>query len=202
MKTDFTKRSNIRIRTPWLDRILEPFEEHIAFWNRCDHCSFHKFSCQKTHGRGYLPAKYFFLGAAPNRSAVANGMPFVGNAGALLDAWIEETLGSAAPCFITNLLACRPTSGPGQPNVEPHALEVAACGGRIDALLEMAQPEFLILLGHDTAKLFKQVFYLTDVRKAHPALKIVSMPAPDPKNDALSADDLARALEGKQIDES
>jgi DNA polymerase len=83
------------------------------------------------------------IGEAPGAEEDQQGEPFVGQAGKLLDNMLRSVGASRERnVLIANVLKCRP---PGNRNPEP--AEVAACASYLMRQIELAQPEFLLLLG-------------------------------------------------------
>lgn len=97
---------------------------------------------QTVFGVGNPHARLCFLGEAPGADEDAQGEPFVGRAGQLLNKIIEACTLTREEVFILNVLKCRP---PGNRNPLPH--EVANCRGFLDRQLALIQPEYICCLG-------------------------------------------------------
>lgn len=83
------------------------------------------------------------VGEAPGDTEVAQGRPFVGRAGQLLDRVLNEVGISRADCYIDNACVCRPT-----PHRAPRAAEVRACRDRLLAEVRARVPRVVVALGN------------------------------------------------------
>jgi DNA polymerase len=101
-------------------------------------------------GCGHADADLMFVGEAPGRHEDERGLPFVGQAGQLLDRLLGEIGLSRAEVFITNVLQCRP---PG--NRDPHPEEVEHCREYLVEKLELVQPALVCSLGNFATKLLR-----------------------------------------------
>src|SRR3954451_5284258 len=77
---------------------------------------------QVVFGSGNADAALMFVGEAPGANEDKQGLPFVGQAGRLLDKLLEESGLTRADVFIPNVLKCRP---PG--NRAPMPQEIDDC---------------------------------------------------------------------------
>src|SRR3954471_15036948 len=77
---------------------------------------------QVVFGAGHADADLMFVGEAPGANEDKQGLPFVGQAGRLLETLLGEIGLSRPEVFIANVLRCRP---PG--NRDPLPTEVEAC---------------------------------------------------------------------------
>ena len=83
-----------------------------------------------------------FIGEAPGADEDAQGLPFVGAAGQLLNRIIAACGFRREEVYICNILKCRP---PGNRPPLPH--EAANCRGFLERQIELVQPKFLCALG-------------------------------------------------------
>lgn len=97
---------------------------------------------QTVFGLGNASARLCFLGEAPGADEDAQGEPFVGRAGQLLNKIIEACTLRRQDVYILNTVKCRP---PGNRN--PLPTETANCREYLDRQLEIIQPEFICCLG-------------------------------------------------------
>lgn len=93
-----------------------------------------------------LRVDILFIGEAPGRSEDTLGRPFIGRAGKFLRETIEEAGSGGLYIGYSNLLACRPTDD-NDKDRQPAAVEVAACSGRLIALVNALQPFAVVALG-------------------------------------------------------
>src|SRR5436309_14989391 len=73
-------------------------------------------------GSGNADAELMFVGEAPGANEDKMGLPFVGQAGKLLDKLLEEIGLARGDVFVCNTLKCRPPD-----NRDPHPKEAEAC---------------------------------------------------------------------------
>jgi uracil-DNA glycosylase len=106
---------------------------------------------QTVFGVGNPQTKLVFLGEAPGADEDAQGEPFVGRAGQLLNKIIEACTLKREDVYILNTLKCRPPN-----NRPPESDEMANCREYLDAQLEIIRPEFVCCLGATGAKAFFQ----------------------------------------------
>jgi uracil-DNA glycosylase len=93
-------------------------------------------------GEGSAVAEVMLVGEAPGASEDAQGRPFVGRAGQLLDELLGEAGLDREHVFITNVVKARP---PG--NRDPRAAEVAHWMPYLEAQLALIQPRLVVPLG-------------------------------------------------------
>jgi DNA polymerase len=89
-----------------------------------------------------------FVGEAPGFHEDRQGVPFVGQAGKLLDRLLGEIGLTRADVFVANVLKCRP---PG--NRDPLPAEIAACEPHLFRQIELIQPRVVATLGNFATKL-------------------------------------------------
>ena len=97
---------------------------------------------QTVFGVGNPSARLCFMGEAPGADEDAQGEPFVGRAGQLLNKIIEACTLRREDVFILNTIKCRPPL-----NRNPLPDEIAYCRGFLDRQLEIIRPEFICCLG-------------------------------------------------------
>ena len=93
-------------------------------------------------GEGSATAPVVVVGEAPGANEDAQGRPFVGRAGAILDDLLLAAGLAREEVFITNVVKARP---PG--NRDPKADEVAHHRPWLDAQLDAIRPKLLVPLG-------------------------------------------------------
>jgi uracil-DNA glycosylase len=101
-------------------------------------------------GAGNADADLMFVGEAPGKNEDEKGVPFVGQAGKLLDSLLEEVGLERSEVFITNVLKCRP---PG--NRDPHPVEIENCQDYLFAQVELIRPKVVCTLGNFATKLLR-----------------------------------------------
>ncbi len=110
--------------------------------------------------RGNPQAKLMIIGEAPGRDEDAQGLPFVGESGQLLDRMLKAIGRDESNVYISNMLFWRP---PG--NRDPSTEEIVACRPFIERLIELVQPKLLVCTGKfSTATLLGTTQGITRVR--------------------------------------
>ena len=97
-------------------------------------------------GRGTPDAQIVIIGEGPGADEDAQGAPFVGRAGKLLDRMLVAA-GLQDRVFITNTVFWRP---PG--NRTPSPAEQAVCAPFLERALQLIRPRLLLLVGGASAK--------------------------------------------------
>ena len=110
-----------------------------------------KLSATRTRGVlgvGDRNADWLVIGEAPGADEDAQGEPFVGQAGKLLDAMLASIgLARGDNVYITNVVKSRP---PGNRNPEPD--EIAACLPYLLAQIELIRPKLILAVGRIAAQ--------------------------------------------------
>lgn len=101
-------------------------------------------------GAGNANADLMFIGEAPGASEDEQGLPFVGQAGKLLEKLLIEIGLTRAEVFIANVLKCRP---PG--NRDPLPVEIENCREYLYRQVELIQPKVICSLGNFSTKLLR-----------------------------------------------
>jgi len=104
----------------------------------------------RTHavpGEGSPTARIMFVGEAPGADEDAQGRPFVGRAGQLLDKIIAACGLKREEVFIGNILKCRPPD-----NREPRPDEIINCLPYLQRQIEAINPDVIVALGAHAAK--------------------------------------------------
>jgi uracil-DNA glycosylase family 4 len=101
-------------------------------------------------GSGNADANLMFVGEAPGANEDKQGLPFVGQAGRLLDTLLGEIGLSRGDVFVVNVLKCRP---PG--NRDPLPQEIDHCQEYLFRQLELIEPRVVCTLGNFATKLLR-----------------------------------------------
>ncbi len=124
---------------------LREYSEHVA---SCTKCALAEGRTQVVFGSGSPDADLMFVGEAPGFHEDQQGVPFVGQAGKLLDRLLAGIGMTRADVFVANVLKCRP---PG--NRDPLPEEIAACEPHLFRQIELIEPKLVATLGNFATKL-------------------------------------------------
>ena len=105
---------------------------------------------QAVFSRGVPDAPVMVIGEAPGADEDAQGQPFVGRAGKLLDKMLGAA-GLADRVFITNTVFWRPSG-----NRNPTVQEQLVCAPFVERAIALVAPKFLLLAGGASAKAMLQ----------------------------------------------
>ena len=109
----------------------------------CTDCPLHAKRNKAVFGVGDEHADWLFVGEGPGADEDAQGEPFVGQAGKLLDSMLAAIrLQRGQNVYIANVVKCRP---PGNRNPAPG--EAAACEPYLHRQIELIRPQLIIALG-------------------------------------------------------
>jgi len=129
-------------------------EELKAVWRQAQSCTNCPQLASTRHtvvfGSGNADADLMFVGEAPGANEDRQGLPFVGQAGRLLDTLLEEIGLTRGDVFVANVLKCRP---PG--NRDPLPQEIDACQDYLFRQLELIEPRVVCTLGNFSTKLLR-----------------------------------------------
>jgi DNA polymerase len=109
----------------------------------CVDCALHAKRNKTVFGVGDEQASWLFVGEGPGADEDAQGEPFVGQAGKLLDSMLAAIdLKRGDDVYIGNIVKCRP---PG--NRTPQPQEALACEPYLQRQIELIQPKLIVALG-------------------------------------------------------
>jgi DNA polymerase len=114
----------------------------------CTRCPLAQTRTQVVFGSGSLHADLMFVGEAPGFHEDKQGVPFVGQAGKLLERLLQGIGLSRDEVYIANVLKCRP---PG--NRDPLPEEIEACESHLFRQIELIRPTLVATLGNFATKL-------------------------------------------------
>ncbi len=119
------------------------WEELKARVASCTACGLHAKRNKTVFGVGDEQADWLFVGEGPGAEEDAQGEPFVGQAGKLLDNMLAAIdLRRGSNVYIANIVKCRP---PGNRNPAPE--EALACSGHLQRQIELIRPKLIVALG-------------------------------------------------------
>jgi uracil-DNA glycosylase family 4 len=109
----------------------------------CTACQLHARRNKAVFGVGDENADWLFVGEGPGADEDAQGEPFVGQAGKLLDSMLAAIGAKRGNnVYIANVVKCRP---PGNRNPEP--AEALACEPYLHRQIELIRPKLIVALG-------------------------------------------------------
>jgi len=120
-------------------QLLKQIEQEI---NVCTKCNLYKTANCGVAGAGFSNAKIVFIGEAPGATEDKQGLPFVGQAGKLLDKGLKAINLNRKSIWIGNIIKHRPPH-----NRDPLEQEVQACKPYLERQLEIINPQLIITLG-------------------------------------------------------
>ncbi len=124
---------------------LSVLAERVAACMRCHELATTR--KQTVFGVGNPEAKIMFIGEAPGADEDAQGEPFVGRAGQLMNDIIKACRMNREDIYICNVLRCRP---PG--NRLPSPEEAGNCREYLDGQIALVNPEYIVCWGSTAAK--------------------------------------------------
>ncbi len=109
-------------------------------------------------GAGDIESKILFIGEGPGYHEDQQGLPFVGQAGKLLDKLLESIKLERKKVFITNVVHHRPPE-----NRDPEPSELLAYGKYLDKIIEIISPKVIVTLGRFSMGKFLYEVKISDV---------------------------------------
>lgn len=112
----------------------------------CTRCALHKARNTIVFGVGNPAARLMFVGEGPGADEDAQGLPFVGRAGQLLNNMIGAMGLKREDCYIANIVKCRPPA-----NRTPEPDEANTCSPFLFRQIDVIRPQVLVALGATAA---------------------------------------------------
>jgi uracil-DNA glycosylase family 4 len=113
----------------------------------CRRCSLWETRTKLVFGAGDPDAELLLVGEAPGFNEDREGLPFVGQAGKLLDRILTAIDLSRDEVYIANVLKCHPPA-----NRDPKPEERTACKGFLLKQIEIISPRIILSLGAHAAR--------------------------------------------------
>src|ERR1700722_15254366 len=136
----------VRSATERRELLKEVYEEARA----CVRCQLHQTRTTVVFGSGNADADLMFVGEAPGANEDKQGLPFVGQAGKLLEKLLGEIGLDRTQVFICNTVKCRPPN-----NRDPHPNEIESCHDYLRSQVELIEPTVICTLGNFATKLLR-----------------------------------------------
>ncbi len=123
----------------------------------CHACSLSQTRKNVVFGVGNREAEVMFIGEGPGANEDAEGVPFVGAAGKLLDDMLQMIGLKREAVYIANIVKCRPPQ-----NRDPLNVEKDACIGYLRRQVALVRPKIIVCLGRIAAmELIRPDFKIT-----------------------------------------
>jgi uracil-DNA glycosylase family 4 len=116
----------------------------------CTRCPLHQTRTTVVFGAGNADADLMVIGEAPGANEDKQGVPFVGQAGKLLDKLLAEIGLDRSQVFLCNTVKCRPPD-----NRDPHPNEIESCHDYLRSQVELIEPTVICTLGNFATKLLR-----------------------------------------------
>ena len=114
----------------------------------CTACGLHTSRNKTVFGVGDEMASWLFVGEGPGADEDAQGEPFVGQAGKLLDNMLAAIdLNRGSDTYIANIVKCRPPK-----NRNPEPGESASCEPYLARQIKLIRPRLIVALGKVAAQ--------------------------------------------------
>jgi uracil-DNA glycosylase len=156
------------------ERRIEPGGNLRASWEALlgdareyTRCGLYKHATQTVFGEGPLDASILFVGEQPGDQEDVTGRPFVGPAGAILDAALEQAGIDRASVYVTNAVKHFKFVQRGKRRIhnKPDAGEIEACRWWIEHEREIIRPAITVALGATAARsLLGKIVTISQVR--------------------------------------
>lgn len=121
---------------------MSEFDDLEAQIKSCLQCRLSEGRTQAVPGTGSRTADIMFIGEGPGYYEDQQGVPFIGQAGKVLNYLLGSIGLKREDVFITNMVKCRPPD-----NRDPQADELSSCSTYLDKQIELISPKVIVTLG-------------------------------------------------------
>jgi len=126
----------------------ERLNELLERVQACQQCELGKTRTNAVLGSGSADSRLMFVGEAPGYHEDQQGIPFVGQAGKLLDKLLGRIGLTRGEVYVANVLKCRPSD-----NRDPLADEIETCRPFLEEQITIIRPKVICTLGNFSTKL-------------------------------------------------
>jgi DNA polymerase len=126
----------------------ERLQELAARISSCRQCQLAETRTNAVPGDGNPDSRILFVGEAPGYHEDQQGLPFVGQAGKLLEKLLNRIGMNRGDVFIANVLKCRPPD-----NRDPQAGEIEVCRSFLAEQIDIIEPDLVCTMGNFSTKL-------------------------------------------------
>jgi DNA polymerase len=127
------------------------FDEVVRAIQTCTRCRLHAGRTHAVPGEGPLEARLVVVGEGPGANEDAQGRPFVGRAGELLNDILAAIDCPRETVYIANVVKCRPPE-----NRKPQGDEVETCMPFLHRQLALLRPKVIVAMGATAAEALLQ----------------------------------------------
>ncbi len=130
-------------------KTIESIAEKIS---QCTRCDLHRGRTNTVPGVGVKNPIALVIGEGPGQEEDAQGIPFVGATGQLLDKMLASIqLSRNTNCFISTIVKCRPPH-----SRDPLQSETEACASFLQAQITLLKPTIILAVGRIAAQALLQ----------------------------------------------
>ena len=122
--------------------MYETWDELEKSIENCNKCKLYQGRSNIVFGTGNKKADLMFIGEGPGADEDAQGEPFVGKAGQLMNKAFDALGIERERVYIANIVKCRPPQ-----NRNPEKEEAIACMDYLRNQVMLVQPKIIVLLG-------------------------------------------------------
>lgn len=147
---------------------LERLHEEMRACERCVAAGYLQRAGGIAGFRGRIGDRYMLIGQAPGHLSVAQGRPFAGPSGRILESWLQSA--GFAPgalhreVYLSAITQCDPGKHPkGNGDRKPSPAEIALCRPFLERELELVRPRVIMLVGGLAIEAFLGLSRLDDV---------------------------------------
>lgn len=126
----------------------EKLKEFYLKIKDCNRCELSRSRTKFVFGSGSAYAEIMLVGEAPGKNEDIQGLPFVGQAGKLLDELLGSIGYERSEVFIANVLKCRPPE-----NRDPKVDEINTCKGYLMEQIKIIDPGIICTMGRYSTQL-------------------------------------------------
>ena len=125
---------------------LSSLKNAVLACTKCEHLASTRNSV--VCGEGAADARLVFIAEAPGVDEDKNGVPFAGEAGALLDKMLQAMGLSRQQVYLTSVLKCRPdVPGDETGSRPPTLVEMSNCSPFLAAQISIIRPQVIVAMG-------------------------------------------------------
>lgn len=120
----------------------------------CTACNLCRGRAQTVFGSGDQAARWLLIGDTPDQQDEAEGRPFTGQTGVLLNNMLKaigRSLDGTASVYLTNLVKCRAQDDEGNSR-PPSTEEISACRPFLERQIQLMQPRMILAMGKTAAQ--------------------------------------------------